>query len=227
VSFVTEQQDPHCLSDAEVDRLLAGAPWKRFVVVGDSVAQGVFEPLDGYVSTSWPDRVAAALRRQQPDLVMLNLAERGLRARHVRETQLELALEFEPDLAAVSCGGNDLLVEHFDPGKVERELDRIVGALTNEGTEVISFTLYDITKALEMPPEYGEQIAQRMTALFDRIGRVAERHRTLHIDYHEHPACGDPNLYASDFQHGSARGQAIAATGVIERLGEHLGRDAG
>ena len=226
MSFAREQGDPYCLPDADVDRLLAGAPWRRFVVLGDSVAEGVLEPVDGYRSQGWADRLADALRRQQSELAYLNLAKRGIRARHVRETQLGPALEFRPDLAAVVCGGNDLLVEHFNIGKVERELDRLVSALMDAGAEVITFTLYDITKALRMPPEYGAQLEERMRQLFERTGRVADRRRTLHTDFHRHPVCADPGIYSSDFQHANARGHAVAAAGVIERLGERLRRQA-
>jgi hypothetical protein len=226
VSSAREQADPHCLDDPEVDRLLAGAPWERFVVVGDSVAEGVHEPVEGYRSEGWADRLAGALRRGQPGLAYLNLAKRGLRARHVRETQLGPALDFRPDLAAVVCGGNDLLVEHFDAKKVERELDRIVVAFKEAGAEVITFTLYDITRALDMPPQYGAQLEQRLRHLFDRTRRVADRHGTLHVNFHEHPVCADPGIYSSDFQHANARGHAIAAAGVVHRLSRRLRQHA-
>lgn len=222
MSLRREREDPHCIADAEADRLLAGAPWRRFAVLGDSIAQGVLEPLDGYRDQSWMDRLAAALRRRAPGLVYLNLGKRGLRARHVRETQLRPALAFRPDLAAVICGGNDLLVEHFRPEKIERELDLIVGELQGVGAEVLTSTLFDITKALDMPPEFGAQLEQRLHQLHDAIRRVAERRSTLHIDFHEHPACADPGIYSSDFQHANSRGHAVAAAAAIRRLGERL-----
>jgi lysophospholipase L1-like esterase len=222
VSYAREQTDPHCLGDDEVDRLLEGAPWKRLAFVGDSIAEGVLEPLDGYRPRGWPDRLADALRRQQPELAYLNLGKRGLRTRQVRETQLGPALEFRPDLAVVVCGGNDLLVEHFDPAKVERELERMVVALQEAGAEVVTSTLYDITKALDMPPEYGDQLEERLHELFDCIRRVAARRRTLHIDFHQHPACADAGIYASDFQHANARGHAVAAACAVQHLGDRV-----
>src|SRR5215470_4382308 len=42
-----EAADPWCLADGEASRLLAGHPWRRFAVLGDSVAEGVFEPTEG------------------------------------------------------------------------------------------------------------------------------------------------------------------------------------
>ena len=222
MNVAREQSDPYCLSDVATDRLLAGAPWKRLAVLGDSIAAGVLEPLDGYESKGWTDRVAEALHRQQPNLAYLNLGTRGLRTRQIRENQLQPALAFGPDLAAVICGGNDLLVRHFDAARVERELDLMVAVLQAEGAEVITSTLFDMSKALDMVPEHGAEIARRMTELFDAIRRVAHRRETLHIDFHEHPACADPGIYASDFQHANARGHAIAAAGAIERLGGRL-----
>jgi lysophospholipase L1-like esterase len=220
--FAREEHDPHCLTPAEADGLLAGAPWKRLAVLGDSIAAGVLEPLEGYEPKGWTDRLAEALGRQQPELAYLNLGTRGLRTRHIREAQLRPALAFAPDLAAVICGGNDLLVRHFDAARVERELDLMVAVLQGEGAEVMTSTLFDMSKALDIAPEHGAEIARRMADLFDAIRRVAYRRETLHIDFHEHPACADPGIYASDFQHANARGHAIAAAGAIERLGERL-----
>jgi len=36
-----EATDPYCLRDGEAAALLAGHPWRRFAVVGDSVAAGI------------------------------------------------------------------------------------------------------------------------------------------------------------------------------------------
>ncbi len=43
-----EATDPYTLRDGEAAALLAGHPWRRFVVLGDSVAEGCCEPVDGY-----------------------------------------------------------------------------------------------------------------------------------------------------------------------------------
>ena len=97
---------------------LSGAPWRRLAVVGDSIAEGVREPLDGWRDLSWIDRIAEAL----PALEVRNLGRRNLLARDVLASQLDAALAFRPDLAIVAAGGNDSLRRSFDPGVVEREL---------------------------------------------------------------------------------------------------------
>jgi lysophospholipase L1-like esterase len=99
-------------------------PWRRFVVVGDSLAEGIGDPTPGYEHLGWADRVARGLEADY-----LNLGRRDLLAVEVRATQLERALAFAPDLAAVVCGGNDLMRADHDPEAVERNVDAIVAAL--------------------------------------------------------------------------------------------------
>src|ERR1700734_3168960 len=110
-----ESRDPYLLDAAGAAALLSGAPWDRFAAVGDSGAAGVTEPLAGYATRSWFDRVAAWLRAARPGLVTLNLGRRDALARQVAAEQLPSALRFGPELTAVLAGGNDILQRHFDP----------------------------------------------------------------------------------------------------------------
>jgi hypothetical protein len=59
---MNESTDPYCLKAGESRQLLAGHPWRRFAVLGDSVAKGLCEPVDGYSNLQWADRIAAELR---------------------------------------------------------------------------------------------------------------------------------------------------------------------
>ena len=125
--------EPGVLPDRDLAALVRGARWRRLAVLGDSIAEGVREPLDGYRDLSWIDRIAAPLRAEAPGLAVLNLGRRNLLAAEVRASQLDAALAFRPDLAIVSAGGNDSLRHSFDTGAVERELDAIVGPLRRAG----------------------------------------------------------------------------------------------
>src|SRR6185369_7957676 len=89
-----ETVDPWCLRDREAATLLAGHPWRRFAVLGDSVAEGLTEPVAGYHPLPFADRVRVELARSRPDLAYLNLGRRNLRAAEVRATQLAPALAF-------------------------------------------------------------------------------------------------------------------------------------
>src|SRR6476619_6127152 len=99
-----EAADPYCLRDGEARALLSGHPWRRFVVVGDSIAEGVGDPLPGYTDLGWADRVAAELAAVQPELACLNLGRRNLRTAQVLAEQVGPAVAFGPDLALVACG---------------------------------------------------------------------------------------------------------------------------
>jgi lysophospholipase L1-like esterase len=217
-----EQDDPHCLSPGEIDRLLAAAPWRRFAVVGDSLAEGLGDRIDGYAPGSWADRVADALRRQTPELEYLNVGRRYLRTAEVRETQLQPALDFRPDLAAVICGGNDVLDPAADTAGLAAELDSVVAPLAATGATLITFKLLDITRALELPPEFGEHIRSRLELLADIWSELARRYDTVHVDMASHPASAEPGIYSADRMHANTRGHAIIASGTIEQLARRI-----
>ncbi|MCD0453476.1 SGNH/GDSL hydrolase family protein [Actinocorallia sp. API 0066] len=213
-----EPTDPYCLPDADADRLLAAAPWKRFAVVGDSLAEGLGEATPGYRTLPWADRTREALARVQPDLEYLNIGLRDLIASEVREQQLERALEFGPDLAAVVCGGNDLLRPVVDLDAVEGELDTIIGSLAATGTTVVTYCLMDICAAF---PELAA-LSPKMQELNARVRGVSARHGALVVDMWAHPACAEKSMYSSDLLHSSMRGHALLAAETLKRLGSHL-----
>jgi lysophospholipase L1-like esterase len=223
VRFDREAADPAILSPAEEDALLRGAPWRRLAVLGDSIAEGMGDPTPGYAPQYWGDRLAGALGRQQSGLAYVNLGKRDLRASEVRATQLGPAQAFGPDLAVVVCGGNDLLVERFDVDAVEREIDALVVDLAETGAEVITFTMLDMPRAIELPAPLPE----RLDELHHRWRAVSARHGTLLVDLATEPVCAEPELYSADLKHGSTRGHAVVASYTIKRLGEHLGNASG
>jgi hypothetical protein len=148
---MTTEHDPYVLPDPELEALLAGAPWRRMVVVGDSIAEGVREAVEGWRDLSWTDRIALAV----PGLEQRNLGVRDKLAAQVRAQQLGAALAFRPDLAVVSAGGNDALRPSFDPAAVQAELERIVAPLRTSGAEVLLLELMDIVAAGLVPEPYA------------------------------------------------------------------------
>ena len=221
-AYPHEHADPDVLMPEEEDALLAGAPWRRFAVLGDSIAEGMGEPAEGYVDLPWGDRVANALRRAQPGLVYLNLGERDLRAAEVASKQLTAALRFEPDLAAVVCGGNDLLAEEFDPVPVVGEIERMVSSLANAGADIVLFTMFDITRAIDLPGRYGERVRSRLSALHAGMAELAAFHGAIFVDNAAHRRSADPTIYGSDLRHANRSGHAVVASLTIERLGRRL-----
>lgn len=221
-TYPNELADPDVLGGHEEHALLHGAPWRRLAVLGDSIAAGVGDRVEGYMALTWAERVARGLRSRQPGLAYLNLGVRDLRAREVRETQLAPALAFAPDLAAVIAGGNDLLSRRFDPDAVARELDAIAGPLRDAGAEVFLHTLLDITLAIDVPEPYGTRLSERLAALNDATAAVAERQEAILVAVGDHPRAADPSIYSADLMHLNLRGQAVTSGIVIRELSRVL-----
>jgi lysophospholipase L1-like esterase len=155
----------------------------------------------------------------------LNLGRRDLRAAEVREQQLKQALDFQPDLASVVCGGNDMLVPEFDPDAVEHELDLLVRSFREIGADVLTFTLQDITAVF--PELAGLGLRERIESLNERTRVVSARHDAMVADMWAHPTCGDRNFFSADMLHASMRGHAVLASVAVNCLGERLATRSG
>lgn len=219
----SEETDPYCLPAAEAERLLAIAPWRRFGVMGDSLAEGLGQELEGYRPLSWAARVREALQASVPELEYLNAGYRGLLAGQVRDLQLGPMLEFRPDLVAMTAGGNDLFGLKFDADAIEATLEDIVSALRASGADVITYGLMNITAAL---PKLAA-LRPRLEILNDRMLAIATRHNTIHVDMWLHPSCSEVNAYSTDMKHSTMRGHAVLAAETIRAMGARLAAGAG
>lgn len=220
----TESDDPHCLRDGDGARLLAGHPWRRFAVLGDSVAEGLAEPLPGYSEVQFADRVARELAATAPDFDYLNLGHRGLRAREVRAGQLGPALDFRPDLALLVCGANDAFPATYKPAAVDAELRAMITALRAAGTDVLTLGLFNVSysPSAKIPDWLRPGLRTRMATLSERTAAIAAELGTLHVNLTALPAATDPGLFASDGRHVNGRGDAIALAETVRVLGAHL-----
>lgn len=218
-----EATDPYCLRPGEGAALLAGHPWRRFTALGDSVAEGVGEPVPGYRRLGWVDRLAQALAVHRADLAYLNLGARDLRAAQVRERQLAAALAFAPDLALIACGANDALRPRYDPDLVRREVTAMVRALQQHGADVLTVSLFVLSSYPHSRHGLRPPLAGRLRRLAGDAHALAEELGTVHIALDGHPAETDPSLYSGDGIHGNDRSHAIAAAEAVRRLGAHLG----
>jgi lysophospholipase L1-like esterase len=217
-----ENADLHCLNTGESEALLAGHPWRRFVVLGDSVAEGWVDPVDGYPTLAWADRVAAELAAACPRLVYFNLGQSNRRAGHVRIGQLERALAFGPDLALVVCGGIDALTPTYEPDAVDAELTAIITALRDVGADVITIAQFDLSRSPYLEESARAGIRSRYGTLADHVSALGAALGTIHVDLATHPLNDDPTIYSPDRRHGNARSHAVAAAETIRRLGARI-----
>ncbi len=76
-SYARERNDSHCQWPKGDQEFIEQAPWKRIAVLGDSVAVGIGEPLDGYQDLDGIARVTQALFAEHRYLHRLNLGVRN------------------------------------------------------------------------------------------------------------------------------------------------------
>ena len=207
--------------------MLAGHPWRRFVVLGDSVAQGPLFPVDGFVPLRWTDRVAAELSAQAPSLAYLNLGVSGLLTAEVRAGQLEPARGFSPDLALVLCGGNDAFKRSYTEERssaVAEDLAHILEALTSTGALVATIGIFDVSYSPAVPEAFRRELRERLALLASHAREVAARFGGVHVDLSVHRRASDPSLYSPDGRHGNCRSDAIAAAEMVRGLGARVVR---
>jgi lysophospholipase L1-like esterase len=205
------------LEPEELADRLRGAPWRRYVAIGDSLTEGLGDPVEGYPNIAWVASIGQAFKQLHPDFAFLNLGKRYLTARQVRETQLQPALDFEPDLATVLAGGNDL-GDPFDPEGIEREVDAMVAALTDTGATVFMLSMPNIVRSGRYPEKLAAILGPRIAAHREIVVRIAERHDAVYFDYFNHPSCDDPTIASDDLMHPNKRGEAILTDMVLQGL---------
>lgn len=224
-----ELADPDCLADGEAGALLAGHPWRRFAVLGDSVANGPLFEVAGFCPLRWTDRVAAELRATaSTDFSYLNLGVPGLLTHQVRDSQLAQALEFGPDLALVLCGGNDAFRRSYteqQAAEVATELADILGPLRAVGAQLATICIFDVSHSPAVPDGFRLELRERLARLAEHARATAIRFDCVHADLARHRRASDPSLYSPDGRHGNSRSDAIAAAELIRALGARLAAD--
>ncbi|MFE3737294.1 GDSL-type esterase/lipase family protein, partial [Streptomyces sp. NPDC059134] len=180
---VGEAADPHCLRPGEARALLAGAPWRRLVVLGDLAVERAAEPVEGYGTQPWYDRVAAALDEAAEGVAYLNLlGRRAARAAQVRSGQLPAALAFRGDLALVCCGTAYTPDETFGRYGLTAELVRIVAPLRDAGHDVVLVGSPPLAAWPGLPADRRERVAEQQRRVSEQARAVALRHGTLYVD---------------------------------------------
>jgi lysophospholipase L1-like esterase len=215
---------PAALTPTEQDRLLVGSPWRRLLVIGDSIAEGIGDPTPGYPDRPWADQLAVALDRANPGLVYRNLGERGLKSDAILVHQVPAGMLFWPDVAVVSAGGNDILGARFDADLTARRLDAIVGALASTGALVVTFSLFDLSATPFVPDEMRAGLRERLEELAEITERVSLTHGGVHVDYLNDRRTGDPAVYSADRLHANRRGHALVLSGMVHGLAQAIER---
>jgi lysophospholipase L1-like esterase len=198
---------------------------ESFAALGDSFTAG----RESALGERWPDRVAAALRAANPDLVYENLAVDGANSAEVLE-QVPAATAIRPDLVTVICGANDvLLTTRPDVEGYEARFGRILEELTAALPEavIITGTAPETWHFMDLRPRTRKRLADATEALNEATRRIAAEHDVHCLPVAGHPALEDPANYAADGLHASPLGHELIAREAGRYLQEAFGIELG
>lgn len=189
---------------------------QRFVVLGDSCAEGLDDPYpDQSAYRGWADFVAARLAQDEPRFRYANLAVRGRRLDQIVPEQVPAATRLQPDLVALFGGGNDVMSRGWDERTVARRVDAAIRACTAISPVVVTFTLSDISHRMPL----GRRMRPRIVALNEAIREAAVSYGALLIDLWPDQAVTDSRYFGADRLHLSTHGHRRLAAYVLGRLG--------
>ncbi|AUY48554.1 SGNH/GDSL hydrolase family protein [Streptomyces sp. CB01881] len=189
----------------------------RFVALGDSLTEGVGDPVaDGW--RGWAAVLARSLAPAGAGVEFTNLARSGALSADLTAGQLPVALALRPAVAAVVIGGNDTLRAGFDVGRTARELDATLGGLSRGGALVLTACLPDPGTLLRLPQPFARPLARRMRAVNTVVHALSARHRTVHLHLAELPWMARRQLLSVDRLHPSAEGHHLIARGFHDLL---------
>jgi lysophospholipase L1-like esterase len=189
--------------------------YSRYVALGDSQTEGLWDGDDDSGLIGFADRLAAQLDSLFPGLLYANLAVRGRQIVDVLDTQLPHALAMDPDLITVCIGMNDAT----SPGKAFDEalagLDEIYQRLAKSSATVVTTTFPDVAKILPT----GRLIAGRIRRINDTIEVAARTHNFRLVDLFSAPSMIAPSTWSRDRMHASSQGHLLFAAAAAEALG--------
>jgi lysophospholipase L1-like esterase len=194
-----------------------------YVALGDSFSAG-----HGSLSEEgdpWPDRLAACLRKANPNLSYRNLAVDGATSAEVLD-QVPRAIAMEPDLITVICGANDVLkTTRPDIDGYEERLGQIFEQLRAGAPEaaIVTTTAPETWRFMGLRRRTKARIGKALEKINDATPRIAERHGVLCLSVNGHPALLDPASYAADGLHPSDLGNRVVTRELGRALGVHFG----
>jgi len=189
--------------------------YTRYVAIGDSQTEGLWDGDDTVGVAGYADRLAARLAQLYPGLCYANLAVRSKRIIDVLVDQLPQALSMQPDLITVCVGMNDVI----RPGRAFEaalgDLDELYDRLAGTGATVVTTTFPDVGRLLPVGRLLGNRI-QRINAA---ITAACVRHGFALGDLWSAPSMFDQATWSPDRMHASSHGHELVAQAAAEALG--------
>jgi len=191
------------------------AGYSRYVAIGDSQTEGLWDGDDDAGLLGFADRLAAMIDALHPGLYYANLAIRGKRISDVLGEQLPPALAMRPDLITVCAGMNDVIQPGRSFVRALDDLDRLHVALAASGATVVTTTFPNVAQFLPL----GRLVATRLTSINDAISQAAHHYGFRLVDLYNAPSMRELDTWAIDRVHASTKGHILFAAAAAEALG--------
>ena len=188
--------------------------YQRYVAIGDSQTEGLWDGDDTTGVAGFADRLAARLEELHPGVLYANLAVRGRRIRDVLDNQLPAAVEMRPDLITSCIGMNDVTRPGKSFAKALEDVDLLHDRLAETGATVVTTTFPDLEQILPV----GRFLGARVLEMNAVVRAAAARHGFRLVDLYEAESMGDPDVWSPDRVHGSPAGHALFAAAAAEAL---------
>jgi lysophospholipase L1-like esterase len=193
---------------------VAAGSYRRYVALGDSQTEGLWDGDDTSGVKGFADRLAARLEELRPGVQYANLAVRGRRIRDVLDNQLPRAVAMQPDLITSCIGMNDVTRPGRSFTTALADVDLLHDRLADTGATIVTTTFPDLEKILPV----GRFLGARVVQINAVIRAAAQRHGFRLVDLYDAASMGDPQVWSSDRVHGSPAGHALFAAAAAEAL---------
>ncbi|MCI4673942.1 SGNH/GDSL hydrolase family protein [Candidatus Mycolicibacterium alkanivorans] len=187
----------------------------RFVAIGDSQTEGLWDGDDASGVIGFADRLAVLLDSLYPGLMYANLAIRGRRIVDVLDDQLPKALAMQPDLVTVCIGMNDVTRPGRAFSAALADLDEVYAQLAASDVTVVTTTFPDVAKMLPV----GRLIGSRVLQINGVIRNAAHRHGFGLVDLYNAPSMSESQTWSHDRMHASSLGHRLFTEAAAEALG--------
>ncbi|MER5951653.1 SGNH/GDSL hydrolase family protein [Streptomyces sp. NPDC001904] len=183
----------------------------RFAALGDSLTEGIGDPVGGGRWRGWAALLATGLAPAHVPVEFRNFAVSGAQTGDVLDRQLPAALAFAPDVVSVVVGVNDTLRHTFDIHAVAARLDSVYGAFGAQGAVLLTACLPDPGALLGLPGALARPLARRQRAVNSVVHVLSERHGAVHLHAAEGDGVADRALWSADRLHPGERGHRLLA----------------
>jgi lysophospholipase L1-like esterase len=188
--------------------------YSRYVAIGDSQTEGLWDGNDAVGFLGFADRLAALIDALYPGLQYANLAIRGKLVADVLTEQLPQALAMRPDLITVCVGMNDVIQPGRSFPRALIDLEYVYAALAESGATVVTTTFPNVAQFLPL----GRLVSGRLARINDAIRAAAEQYDFRLVDLYNAASMRDLDTWDVDRVHASTKGHILFAAAAAEAL---------